>query len=210
VIRDYSWQDLKHAVDFAAVCARLALEHYSGEHREDLVAAIEIAERYVAGEVIDFKVAHAAAHVAAARAVAARAVAARADAARAAASAAASAADAARAAARAADTATFAADAADTADYAARAADTADYADYAARAAARAADSATFAADAAARAGVDQDEIDARWRDVVAIDLGADPDSDRYFAACAALSTGDAALADDLIRSGSATGRCCN
>ena len=168
MIRDYSWQDLKHAVDFAAVCARLALEHYSGEHREDLVAAIEIAERYVAGEVIDFKVAHAAAHVAAARAVAARA-----DAARAAASAAASAAD-------------------------------------AARAAARAADSATFAADAAARAGVDQDEIDARWRDVVAIDLGADPDSDRYFAACAALSTGDAALADDLIRSGSATGRCCN
>jgi len=152
----YHWQDLKRAVGFAAGCARLTLEHYSGEHREDLVSAIQIAERYAAGKEIDQHAAYAAASHAAAAGHAAI---------------------------------TRAADAA---------ADAADAAAIGVTDAARAAAYTRAAARAAADAGVDQDEIDALWRDAVAQDLGATPGSDGYFAACAALAIGNVDLARDL------------
>ena len=72
MIRDYHWRDLKHAVDFAAGCARAALAYDSGEHRADLVAAIQIAERCAAGEAIDPTAAYVAARAAAYAARAAR------------------------------------------------------------------------------------------------------------------------------------------
>jgi len=156
VIKDYPWQDLKHAVDFAAACARAALPYSDGDNRAALVAAIEFAERYAAGEAIDQRAAYAAARIA-------------------------------NVLARASAAAYAAANAAAYAAYAVAAVDAA----YAAADVIRAA---TYAA----RAGVDQDEINARWRDAVARDLGATPGSDSYFAACAALSTGDLDLARDL------------
>jgi len=172
VIKYYRWQDLKHAVGFTATCARLALEHYSGEHRAALVAAIEFAERCAAGEVIDLADANAAVRAAGAVAAAATYVTA-----------------VTVAAADAVAAAYAAADAADAA-YAAYAADAAD-------AAARAA----CAANCAANAGVDPAEIDALWRGAVARDLGATPGSDSYFAACAALAIGNVDLARDLAGS---------
>ncbi|KKM72267.1 hypothetical protein LCGC14_1422150, partial [marine sediment metagenome] len=46
------WADRRNAAGFAAACARLALPFYDGDRRSDLVAAIEIAEKYAAGEKI--------------------------------------------------------------------------------------------------------------------------------------------------------------
>ncbi len=53
MIKNYEWRDLRNAVGCAAVCARLALKFYRGNWFADVVAAIEIAERYAAGEEID-------------------------------------------------------------------------------------------------------------------------------------------------------------
>ena len=47
------WVDPRNAAGVAAECARLALPFYDGDHKSDLVAAIEIAERYASGEEID-------------------------------------------------------------------------------------------------------------------------------------------------------------
>ncbi|KKM86193.1 hypothetical protein LCGC14_1281340 [marine sediment metagenome] len=47
------WADHRNAVGFAAGCARLALPFYRGDRRSDAVAAIEVAEKYVAGDQID-------------------------------------------------------------------------------------------------------------------------------------------------------------
>jgi len=179
VIKDYPWQDLAHAVGFAAACARAALPYYDGDNRAALVAAIQIAERCAAGEAIDPDAADAVAYAAYA---ADAHGAARADGA---------------AAADALD-----ADAIGAFNiyvYAVYAA--ADAADAAANAAVADSDAAANAADAAAdaaHAGVDQTEIDTLWRDAVARDLGAVPGGDSYYAACAALSTGDLDLAREL------------
>lgn len=51
------WDDPHNAAGFAAECARLALPFYKGDHKPDLVAAIEITERYASGEEIDAGVA---------------------------------------------------------------------------------------------------------------------------------------------------------
>lgn len=51
------WDDPHNAAGFAAECARLALPFYKGDHKPDLVAAIEITERYASGEEIDADVA---------------------------------------------------------------------------------------------------------------------------------------------------------
>ncbi len=47
------WRHERNVVGFAAECARLALPHYRGDHRPNLVKAIETAEAYVRGEEID-------------------------------------------------------------------------------------------------------------------------------------------------------------
>ncbi len=52
MIENYEWRDLRNAVGWAAACARLALPFYDGDHRDDVVAAIEVAERYTRGEEI--------------------------------------------------------------------------------------------------------------------------------------------------------------
>ena len=44
---------MRNAAGFAAECARLALPFYCGDHQSDLIAAIELAERYADGEEID-------------------------------------------------------------------------------------------------------------------------------------------------------------
>jgi len=170
MIENYQWQDLRHAVGFAAACARVALKHYSGEHRADLVAAIQIAERCAAGEAIDPTAAYVAARAAAV--------------------------DATDATTHASDAAAYAAYAAvDATDAAVHAAD-ADAAVHAADSAARAAILAS--ARAVACVGIDQAEIDALWRGAVAQDLGATPGGNSYYAACAALSTGDLDLAREI------------
>ena len=40
------WKSRRNAAGFAAECARLALPFYEGDHKPDLVATIEVAERY--------------------------------------------------------------------------------------------------------------------------------------------------------------------
>ncbi len=47
------WNNRCNAAGFAAECARLALPFYTGDHRSDIVAAIEIAEHYANGEQIE-------------------------------------------------------------------------------------------------------------------------------------------------------------
>ena len=54
------WADRRNAAGFAAECARLALPLYKGDRRQDLVTAIELAERYVSGEEITAHAAYAA------------------------------------------------------------------------------------------------------------------------------------------------------
>ncbi len=53
MIENYKWRDLRNAVGWAAACARLALPFYDGNQFSDVAAAIEIAERYAAGEEIN-------------------------------------------------------------------------------------------------------------------------------------------------------------
>jgi len=53
MIQDYKWRDQRNAVGFAAACTRESLKYYQGSHREEIVATIEIAEQFVAGEKID-------------------------------------------------------------------------------------------------------------------------------------------------------------
>ncbi len=77
MIENYKWRDPRNAVAWAAACARLSLPFYDGGRLTDVIAAIEIAERYAAGEEIDANDAH----VAAATAYAATAYAATANAA---------------------------------------------------------------------------------------------------------------------------------
>lgn len=47
------WADRRNATGFASECARLALPFYEGDHRQDLVVAIRLAERCTRGETID-------------------------------------------------------------------------------------------------------------------------------------------------------------
>ncbi len=161
MIENYKWSDPRNAIGWAAACARLALPFYGGGRLADVVAAIEIAERYAAGEEIDTTddaAADAAAYAAAT-------------------SAAYAAADAAAAATAASAYAAY---------YTAAAAATA-AATYAANAAACAA----ACAAAAARAGVSQEAIDQLQLSAIAVDLGLALGSDAYFAAIAALSIGN-------------------
>ncbi len=51
-----TWRHERNAVGFAAECARLTLPAYKGDHRQDLVRAIEIARACGHGEYIDQKV----------------------------------------------------------------------------------------------------------------------------------------------------------
>lgn len=46
------WINHRNATGFAAECARLSLSFYGGDHKPDLVPAIELAERCTAGEEI--------------------------------------------------------------------------------------------------------------------------------------------------------------
>lgn len=167
------WSNSRNAVGFAAECARLALPFYDGNRRSNLVAAIEIAERYANGEQIDSATARAASNAASSAT--------------------------AFTAADAADTAAHAADAAAYTAYAAYAytTDTAFTAD-----AADAADASYTAAGHAAHAGVDSSEIQiafARW---VIRDLSGNRDLDEELrqAAGAAVVAGDEALAQELLQ----------
>ena len=54
------WLCGRNASGFAAECARLALPFYEGDHRLDLVAAIDLVERYTDGERLDIATARAA------------------------------------------------------------------------------------------------------------------------------------------------------
>ncbi len=75
MIKDYGWRDLRNAVGWAAACARLALEFYVGDRPADVIAAIEIAERYAAGGEISASAASAATATAASSHAAANAAA---------------------------------------------------------------------------------------------------------------------------------------
>ncbi len=178
MIKDYEWRDPRNAVDWAATCARLALPFYDGDRRGNVVAAIEIAERYAAGEEID-DAAYAAYAAYAATAAAAAATATAASAAASAANAAASAASAHSASSRA------AANAANAANAAARAAYRGAHAAYR----------------AAVQAGVSQDAVDQLQLSAIAVDLGLVFESETYFAAIAALAIGDIAWAREIAES---------
>ena len=60
-----TWRDPRNGVGYAAACARAALSIYGGDRSDVVVDAIEIAERYAAGEEISAKAASGAAAAAA-------------------------------------------------------------------------------------------------------------------------------------------------
>ena len=60
----YKWNDLRNVVGFAAECARAVLPKYTGDHRDAVVKAIEVAEAYAARGEINTSDAHAAVNTA--------------------------------------------------------------------------------------------------------------------------------------------------